>query len=40
MHMFHIEVSERSGFDVWVCSVFKRLRGLVLICGYVQCLSV
>ena len=38
--MFHVKVLDRSGFEVCVCSMFKRPIGLVLRCAYVPCLSV
>ena len=38
--MFHVSASDRSGFEVCVCSMFKRLIGQVLRCAYVPCLSV
>ena len=38
--MFHALASDRSGFEVSVCSMFKHLIGLVLKCAYVPCLSV
>ena len=38
--MFHVKASDRSVFDVCVCSMFKHLIGQVLMCAYVPCLSV
>ena len=38
--MFHALASDRSGFEVCVCSMFKRLIGQVLRCAYVPCFSV
>ena len=38
--MFPVYASDRSGFEVCVCSMFKCRIGQVLRCAYVPCLSV